>query len=161
MKYIKCPEIYTPNYADKVVFLGGGITNVADWQAEMAKLLAGRDITILNPRRDFYDNTNPDLANEQIKWEYDHLRESTAILFWFASETLCPITLFEYGFHLGRYRRQLFLGIHPEYKRKLDLEIQTELVNKECRDDPYFRKVQISYSLVDLAEQVIHWDENT
>lgn len=163
MKYIKCPENYVKAENEKLLFLGGGITNCVDWQDEMAKLLAGTELVVLNPRRDFYDSTNPELAKEQIKWEYDYLRESDAILFWFAPETLCPITLFEYGYHLGFGLRDLFLGIHPEYKRKLDLEIQTDLVNKEFEDlrDTNFRKVSISYSLVDLASQVICWAENT
>jgi hypothetical protein len=164
MKYIKCPENYVKESEyEKVLFLGGGITNVADWQEEMAKLLAGTNLTLLNPRRDFYDNNNPELAKEQIKWEYDHLRHSNGIIFWFASETLCPITLFEYGYHLGYGLRDLFLGIHPEYKRKLDLEIQTALVNAEFEDlkNTSFRTTSISYSLVDLASQVINWAENT
>ena len=163
MKNIKCPEVYKPkSIYEKSVFLGGGITNCSDWQAKMTKLLIGMDVVVINPRRDSYDNTNVNLAKEQITWEYNHLRESTALIFWFASETLCPITLFEYGFHLGQGVREIFLGIDPEYKRKIDLEIQTELVNKELKKrDAVSGQVTISYSIEDLADKVIHWVENS
>ena len=39
----------------------------------------------------------------------------------------------------------LFVGIHPEYKRKMDVEIQTALVRPE---------VTVVYSVEDLADQV-------
>ena len=40
---------------------------------------------------------------------------------------------------------KLFVGIHPDYQRKMDVEIQTLLVRPE---------VKIVYSVEDLAKQV-------
>ncbi len=42
--------------------------------------------------------------------------------------------------------KPLFVGVHPNYLRKRDVEIQTSLVRPE---------IQIAYSLEDLASQVL------
>jgi hypothetical protein len=44
---------------------------------------------------------------------------------------------------------QIFVGVHPEYKRRQDVEIQTGLARPE---------VEIVYSLSALAQQVLEWD---
>ena len=47
----------------------------------------------------------------QINWEYLALRKASYISFWFAAETLAPITLFEYGYHLAKTPEKLIVGI--------------------------------------------------
>lgn len=148
MKYIQCPE--NMNWWDGTgsIFLAGGITGCPDWQTELKDKLFDTKLTLVNPRRENFGETDP---KEQIKWEFHHLRMVDAISFWFPSETLCPITLFEYGKWLGGNRmlsRKLFVGCHPDYQRKLDLIVQTELENKE---------IQIVHSLEELAEQIKEW----
>jgi hypothetical protein len=80
-----------------------------------------------------------------------------AISFWFAEETLCPITLYElgqwspkrvmYNDDAGEIigHRRLFIGVHKNYGRRTDVELQTAMIRPE---------IQIVYSLQDLARQV-------
>ena len=132
------------------VFLAGGISDCHDWQVEMIAMLEKRGFqgNVINPRRANFDVSQVGIAEEQIRWEHKALKSSTAILFWFPPETLCPITLYELGAHSQR-NVPLFIGVHPEYKRKLDVEVQTKL----CR--PHER---IYYSLEELADAVSGWD---
>jgi hypothetical protein len=127
-----------PNRSDKInysnaLFLAGSITGAYDWQKYAAAKLSMYDV--VNPRRANYHSMDPAVEREQITWEFDQLNACRNILFWFSFETLAPITLFEYGSMLrknvGRDKYQnIFVGIHPDYKRKNDVIIQTELL---CR----------------------------
>jgi len=94
--------------------------------------------------KDFPIN-DPSASTEQIEWEFDHLRKAEAILFWFPQESVCPIALYELGAWCMT-EKQLFIGVHPEYERKIDIEEQTRLVRPE---------IQLVYSLRDLADQVL------
>lgn len=127
------------------IFLAGGITNCPDWQQEMRKLLENTDLALLNPRRANFPIDDPSAANKQIEWEHDHLRIADAILFWFPHETLCPIVLYELG-AWSMTDKLIFVGVHPEYKRRRDVEIQTRLVRPD---------VEVVYSLEDLSRLVI------
>jgi len=147
MKYVECPEERSGAGTDLLLFLGGGITGCSDWQQEMKNKLSVVDVTLLNPRRKNWDINDPTMERAQIEWEHRHMTRSDAILFWFASETLCPITLFELGKWVFRPKK-LFIGCHPDYKRKNDVIIQTELERP-------FQKVV--FSLDDLANQVKDW----
>ena len=148
MKYIECPEVYKENEKnEKSIFLAGGITECLNWQSELVKLLENENITLLNPRRKVFPVNNPNIDKEQITWEYHHLKKATAVSFWFPKETLCPITLYELG-KQSAYEKPLFIGVHPEYKRKSDVEIQTGLIRPE---------IKIVYSLNDLAKQIKDW----
>ena len=145
MNYIEAIKEWEPDRT-RSVFLAGGISNCTDWQPEMTKLLQDTELTVLNPRRKYFPD-HDDAAREQIKWEFRHLKKTTATLFWFPHETLCPITLFELGNCLGK-EKPLFVGCHPEYQRRRDLEIQIKLY------DPY---IKIVYSLEDLSLKVKKW----
>ncbi len=146
MKYIECPQMYVPSQ-ETTIFLAGGISSCQNWQPIMADLLKDTNLTILNPRRKFFDTTIPGMEEEQIVWEFNHLNMSTLIMFWFCAETLCPITLFEYGKWIEK-GIPLFVGHHPDYKRKNDLRIQTALVRKEQK---------IHDSLEKVAEEIKRW----
>jgi len=128
------PEL-VPRKTEVTVFLAGGISNCPDWQKQLTSLIRTRfgdpdDLLIYNPRRALYHD-NSDIAKQQITWERKHLKLSHIILFWFPCETLCPITLFEYGYWLAvsevQNKPRLLVGCHPEYARRLDLEVQTSL----------------------------------
>jgi hypothetical protein len=106
------------------VFLAGGISNCADWQSTLAEKFAITcpNLVLLNPRRKNFDVSDHSESERQIKWEFNHLRKSSAILFWFPSETLCPITLFELGQWsalAGLLGKRLFVGCDPQYQRKV------------------------------------------
>jgi hypothetical protein len=145
MKYIEAVAGDLLERGEVAVFLAGGITNCPDWQAEMVELLREADLTLLNPRRKDFPIGNPNAAMEQITWEHNRLCEASAILFWFPCETLCPIVLYELG-AWSMTHKPLFVGLHPDYARRQDVEIQTKLARP---------RIQIVYSLHDLAKQVI------
>lgn len=130
IKYVEALDVYTPSDGDVVLFLGGGISNCPDWQKFVFNYLNSysgfEKFVILNPRRKNFPINNPLASISQIKWEFEHLKLSTMVMFWFPCETLCPITLFEYGKHLIG-NKKLFVGCHEKYGRKIDLEVQTYL----------------------------------
>lgn len=114
--------------ATNTLFLAGGISNCPDWQSPVAEMLLARtNYTIFNPRRNGWSmDDEAEESRKQIIWEHEHLARSETILFWFPKETLCPITLLEYGKFLVSDRK-LIVGTHPEYQRRLDVEVQGKL----------------------------------
>lgn len=146
MQYIESPENLEYSFGHKSIFLAGGITNCPDWQQEMRGLLAETKLALLNPRRENFPIHDPAAADQQITWEHKHLRKASAILFWFPCETLCPIVLYELGAWSRMPYKEIFVGVHPQYKRRQDVEIQTRLARPD---------VVAVYSLQGLAEQVI------
>ena len=129
------------------LFLAGGITACDDWQRRAAAALADLPLAILNPRRTNFPIHDPSAAATQIEWEHRHLRKAAALLFWFPSETLCPITLYELG-ACSMSTKPLFVGTHPEYQRRQDVVIQTRLARPE---------VEVVDSLDHLSRQVRSW----
>lgn len=130
MKYIQCPAELPPETTSKTLFLAGGISSCPDWQADITLQLVHTNWTLINPRRLDFDSNNPAMSEVQIAWEHKHLRLSSAIAFWFPPDTLCPITLYELG-AWSMTQKPLFVGVHPEYKRRLDVIVQTRLVRPE------------------------------
>jgi hypothetical protein len=126
MQLIEAPNTHP---ADADLFLGGGITNCPDWQADVVRMLQETDLVVLNPRRSAA--FTGDIADEQIRWEYNALRSVDTVLFWFPKETLCPITLFELGVFSQRPETRLIVGTHPEYARRFDVQVQMELSRPE------------------------------
>lgn len=128
-KIIKCPGKIETNEVS--IFLAGGITDCPDWQSIAERKIARHtDAVIYNSRRDSFDVNDPNASVEQINWEFNALRASTINLFWFPFQTLCPITLLEYGTALVRIDpKNLICGTHKIYKRKFDIEEQTKLMN--------------------------------
>jgi hypothetical protein len=131
-KIVKSPGSLLP-IQNRSIFLAGGISNCPDWQEEVAQRIAESvdDCVVYNPRRDDFDmSAYETISRQQITWEYHALRMSTANLFWFPSETLCPIALFEYGSALERLSvGAVMCGAHPDYERRFDLVEQTRLRN--------------------------------
>lgn len=149
MRYIEAPTSLSNVYTGglRSIFLAGGITSCPDWQQEMRGLLGDTNLVLLNPRRAEFPIHDPNAAEQQITWEHSHLRLADAVLFWFPCETLCPIVLYELG-AWSMADKVIFVGVHPDYARRRDVEIQTELTK------PW---VTIVYSLQELAEQVKKW----
>lgn len=133
------------------LFLAGGITNCPDWQEVLVQLLRKAPLVIFNPRRKDFPIHDPNASLAQIKWEHEHMRKVSLISFWFSRGSLNPIVLFE----LGRWshqtlKKKIFVGVDPEYKRRLDVEIQLKLEKPE---------VEIVYSLTDLTTQILNFLE--
>lgn len=133
------------------IFLGGGISNCPDWQDDIiAKFYEARaDVVLVNPRRTNFDITNPDMSRQQIGWEHNHLSRVDATLFWFPCETLCPITLFELA-KQAALGKTIFVGCHPKYARKFDVEEQLRLMG--CN-------VVVVDNIDDLVTQVVTWQK--
>jgi hypothetical protein len=150
MRYVESPtDLLSTKYTRglRSIFLAGGITGCPDWQQEIRGLLNETNLVLLNPRRANFPIDDSSAAEKQITWEHRHLRLANAILFWFPCETLCPIVLYELG-AWSNADKVIFVGVHPDYERRQDVEIQTKLAK------PW---VKIVYSLEDLAQQVKEW----
>lgn len=131
------------------VFMAGGITGCPDWQADAIELFRryDADMVLYNPRRKDFPIGDPDAAEEQIRWEHDHLRKAHAIMFWFCYDTVQPIVLYELG-AWSMMPKPIFVGVHPGYQRRQDVEIQTALARPD---------VVVVSDLTTLVENVVEW----
>ena len=121
--------IEAPNQFDgrgPSLFLAGGVTGCADWQAQLVAMLPRLDVTALNPRRRAFDIADDSATVVQIEWEFHHLRKASAIAFWFPEESICPIALFELGAWSER-ATPLLVGAHSRYARRRDVVEQLRL----------------------------------
>ena len=127
------------------LFIAGGIRNCPPWQNELIEKLQKDErikeeidededikIIILNPRC----KEVPD-EKSQTKWEYDNLKKSDIISFWFSEGSQNPITLFEYGSHLHNHI-PLVVGCHPNYEKRNNVILQTELAKHEIKVNQNF-----------------------
>jgi hypothetical protein len=141
--YLKPTDIYNGHLSDlDSIFLAGSISNAVDWQQIAADKLTPH-FDVFNPRRYDFNVLDSTMEEEQIKWEFEHLVAAKQVIFWFSNETLAPISL--YGLGLFGYKAH-FIGIHPEFKRKRDVEIQTKLRNPDAK---------IFYDLNEMLDAVI------
>lgn len=140
-------EIYSlENNENTKLFLAGGITDCPDWQAVIIKELNDvSDLTIYNPRRENFPIDDPDASEEQITWEYNHLRDSDVIIYWFSRGSINPIVLYELGKWGTSTDKPIYIGIDQDYTRSIDVEIQTKLSNPNTT---------IVYTLEELANKV-------
>ncbi len=132
--YIEAPKeekIISPS-----VFLAGGISGCSDWQSgvvdSLSQMLSGFDHTVVNPRRANFDVSDKSASRIQIDWEYRHLRLADVVLFWFPSETLCPIALYELG-AMAMTRKPMAVGCDPSYQRIEDVTVQLELQRPDIK----------------------------
>jgi hypothetical protein len=146
MHYIESPGGFESKHVGLAsIFLAGGITGCPDWQQEMRGLLQDYEGVLVNPRRANFPIHDPGAALEQIMWEHRHLRLADTVLFWFPCETICPIVLYELG-AWSMTNKPIFVGVHPRYQRRQDVEVQTGLVRPGVR---------VVYSLRELAALVL------
>lgn len=129
MLHIQAPAPLSEHSGNFDLFLAGGISNCPNWQNIVLKKLSHTKLTVVNPRRD--GEFTEDIADAQIRWEYVALRSVDTVLFWFPSETLCPITLFELGVFSQRSDTKIFVGTDPNYGRRFDVQVQMELSRPE------------------------------
>ena len=126
MRVITAPEPLTTDRPS--VFLAGGITGCPDWQAEVIERLFDVNGVLLNPRRAAFDVSDPEAGPEQIRWEFEALAQCDIFSMWFCAETIQPICMYELGRHLAlRIPSQVVLGVHPDYPRATDVDMQSRL----------------------------------
>jgi len=104
MQIIKPPYPLPIDHKKPILFLAGSIEmgKAEDWQQHLSQELTTFPITILNPRRDAWDNSSkPSIDNplfkEQVDWELDGLEMAHYRVFHFEAGTKSPITLLELG----------------------------------------------------------------
>lgn len=116
------------NNLNKKLFIAGGITNCPNWQSELISYLDDiENLTIYNPRRENIPINDVKSTEEQITWEYNKLKDSDIISFWFSRGSLNPIVLYELGKWLSDKNKRILVGIDYEYERLQDVRIQTRL----------------------------------
>lgn len=139
MKVIKAPHEFNSDTQVKI-FLAGSIEEGAaeQWQENIAQELAGYNITILNPRRDNWDSSwvqsadNPQFK-EQVEWELDAQEKSDIIVFYFAPQTKSPISLLELG--LFARSKKVVVCCSPEFWREGNVEIVCKRYNIPYSED--------------------------
>jgi len=92
--------------AQNIIFLAGSIEQgtAEPWQKRVVAAVEGKDVTILNPRRDDWDSSwIQDISNpqfrQQVEWELDALDRADLIIMYFDPNTKSPISLLELGLH--------------------------------------------------------------
>lgn len=137
------------NHNNIKVFLAGGITNCPNWQNDAIDIFRAtrvHNLTLFNPRRENFPIHDPDAAEQQITWEYEHLAQADIILYWFSKGSLNPIVLYELGRWGTSSDKVISVGCDIGYERTQDVIIQTTL----SRPD-----VQVFTSLEDTVQKVI------
>jgi hypothetical protein len=130
MEYIEAPKNWTRLPGQPAVFLAGGITGCPDWQREIAEKLVMTNYAVLNPRRKDFPINDPSAAENQIRWEFEHLRKADVISFWFCKESIQPIALFELG-AWSSLHKLIVIGVEPGYPREQDIYIQMALLGNK------------------------------
>ena len=104
MKIIKAPNTYSLEGIK--IFLAGTIEMGMsyDWQTRLSQELNNFDVTILNPRRDTFDNSQENTINNehfraQVEWELDALDNCNLILMYLDPASKSPISLMELGLY--------------------------------------------------------------
>lgn len=110
------------------VFLAGSIEMGAavDWQSRLTQALAGRDLVVMNPRRDAWDaswrqSLDEPRFREQVEWELGGIERADLVAMWFAPETRAPITLLELG--LCARSGKLVVGCPEGFWRRGNVEV--------------------------------------
>lgn len=123
MKIIQSPNITKIEGAS--VFLGGSIEmgRAEEWQDRTIDFLQRQklsfEVTLLNPRRDDWDSswiqdpTPGTKFHEQVAWELRMQQEATFCVYYFAGDTMSPITLLEFGL----FRDKALVYVDPKYQR--------------------------------------------
>lgn len=134
----KSPTPLPESFERIPVFLAGGISNCPNWQDQAIGVINLDKFDVINPRREGDLAKDGAEARRQIEWEHRGLRESVIALFWFPKESICPITLLEYGRMLERadtHGVRIIAGYDFDYQRGFDLEVQTQLAVDWADDD--------------------------
>lgn len=129
----KPPASLPPKWQGYSVFLGGSIEMGAapNWQAEVENQLAHLDIDIFNPRRDNWDPTRVQSADnpqfrEQVEWELDALAQANLVVMYLAPGTMSPISLLELGIYAANGGNKLVVCCPEGFHRKGNVDIVCE-----------------------------------
>lgn len=136
------------------LFLAGSISNAENWQEKACEVIDKhfKPLIVYNPRRPNFDINDKRMQEEQIVWEYEHLKDADLITFWFGKETVAPITLYEFGrWSQQKVSSHIIVGIDPDYSRKDDIIIQNSLNKYPCKIEIGFNNFIKKVKSIDLA----------
>jgi hypothetical protein len=130
MRVFDAPNLPTIGPRDTSIFLGGSIEmgKAVEWQSELIGELGqflDNSWVALNPRRKEWDSswvqsiTNPQFF-QQVDWEMTYLERADHRVFYFAPNTMSPITLLEMGKY-GMY--STYVVCDKDYQRRGNVEI--------------------------------------
>ena len=132
MVVVKAPNSFS--LLKPTIFLAGSIEmgKAVDWQTELTNNLSHLDITILNPRRDYWDSSweqtiKNEKFNEQVRWELTALEQASLVVMYFDPATKSPVSLLELG--LFAKTGKLLVCCPEGFWRKGNVDIVCEMYN--------------------------------
>lgn len=98
------------------------------WQSKVLGFLKCYDIDVYNPRREFWDPTWEQTADNeqfkaQIEWELEVLTNVDVAIFYFEAETRSPVTLVEFGLSIPVNMGDTIVCCQDNYWRKGVIDI--------------------------------------
>lgn len=132
VRVITPPSFEVVNPYRITLFLAGSIemNKAEEWQKllinKIVKEVSNKKIDIYNPRRENWDisikqSIEDPAFYQQVRWELDYLENAKYRVFYFAPDTLSPISLLEYG-KFYTYPNTSIV-VHPDYQRAGNLEV--------------------------------------
>jgi hypothetical protein len=128
MREIKAPHFVSDRLA--TIFLAGSIEmGVAEqWQERVVKMLKDSHWTLLNPRRDDWDNSweqkmSDERFTEQVQWELQGLESCEKVIMYFDPTTKAPITLLELGLIVSLAPEKLMVVCPDGFYRKGNVQV--------------------------------------
>lgn len=131
---ITAPSEMEPIY--KTVFLAGGISNCKEWQKAVMQELKDTDVSIFNPRQEYFDITDKFASYKQIQWEFERLEQMDIFSMYFCNDNSDqPICMYELGRNIVRmqnrfptdWQNRIVISVEQGYRRAEDVIIQTRL----------------------------------
>jgi hypothetical protein len=115
------------------IFLAGAIDQgqAVDWQKRVADSLRDLDILVLNPRRDDWDASweqsadNPEFR-QQVEWELKAQEDADMVIFVFTKDSKAPITFLEFGLFAPRENHDAMVCAEEGFYRQANLDIACE-----------------------------------
>lgn len=131
---IMAPSEESPVYTS--VFLAGGISNCKNWQKMVIEELKYDDLSVFNPRQEYFNIMDKNASCKQIEWEFKRLEQMDIFSMYFCdSISEQPICMYELGRNIVRmqnrfpsdWQKRIVVGIEEGYKREGDVVIQLSL----------------------------------
>lgn len=129
MERLRYPEKFMGGESLQTSFyLAGGCAT--EWRQYLMDRMTSDEFynaVIIDPVSSTYD------PKKNTEWEFNTMRRSDCIVFWFAAETLQPISLFELGTVCRDHLKPMIVGIHPQYEKVDTLITQLKLFRPDVR----------------------------
>lgn len=153
MQVVKAPDKDHSVETDIPRLFLAGCANT-NWRKSFTESLEGMDVIVYDPKRDNWDDMTDKDSFEQIKWEFENLRKSDIIVFWFNKGSVCPITLLEYGMWGLSKGTPIVVYIENGYEKEKDIILQTLL----ARPDIHICTLPSSFAN-ETIDVILQWHE--